>query len=119
MSDYRRTSSVTAMLQELGWSDLADRRRDLRLALLFKITHQYVAVPAQSLDLRHSSRDLRDKHDLCYHTFTSKSTTTEEFTNSFIPRTVLSWNLLDREVVEACSIDSFKSKLAKLGVPRA
>ena len=33
--DYRTTSSVTQMLQELGWQDLQSRRRDLRLALLF------------------------------------------------------------------------------------
>ena len=30
--DYRTT--VTQMLQELGWQDLQSRRRDLRLALL-------------------------------------------------------------------------------------
>ena len=32
--DYRTTSSVTQMLQELGWQDLQSRRRDLRLAYL-------------------------------------------------------------------------------------
>ena len=31
--DYRTTSSVTQMLQELGWQDLQSRRRDLRLDL--------------------------------------------------------------------------------------
>jgi len=31
--DYRTTSSVTQMLQELDWQDLQSRRRDLRLAL--------------------------------------------------------------------------------------
>ena len=34
--DYRTTSSVTQMLQELGWQDLHSRCRDLRLALLYK-----------------------------------------------------------------------------------
>ena len=33
--DYRTTSSVTQMLEELGWQDLQSRCRDLRLALLF------------------------------------------------------------------------------------
>ena len=35
--DYRTTSSVTQMLQELDWQDLQSRRRDLRLALLYKV----------------------------------------------------------------------------------
>jgi len=35
--DYRMTSSVTQMLQELGWQDLQSHRRDLRLALLYKV----------------------------------------------------------------------------------
>ena len=33
--DFRTNASVTKMLQELGLKDLKDRRRDLRLALLF------------------------------------------------------------------------------------
>ena len=32
--DYRTTSSVTQMLQELGWQDLQSGHRDLRLAVL-------------------------------------------------------------------------------------
>jgi len=31
------TSSVTQMLHDLSWRDLSDRRRDLRLALLYKV----------------------------------------------------------------------------------
>jgi len=33
--DYHTTTSVTQMLQELGWQDLQSRRRDLRLAVLY------------------------------------------------------------------------------------
>ena len=42
--DYRTTSSVTQMLHDLGWRDLSDRRRDLRLALLYKVVTGHVAV---------------------------------------------------------------------------
>ena len=35
--DYCTASSVTQMLLELGWQDLESRRRDLRLALLYKV----------------------------------------------------------------------------------
>ncbi len=36
-SDYRLTSSVTSMLKELGWESLEERRRELRLALMYKV----------------------------------------------------------------------------------
>ena len=36
-NDYRRDSSGTAMLQDLKWQPLADRHRDQRLILLYKI----------------------------------------------------------------------------------
>ena len=48
-SDYRSTSSVTSMLQSLGWKNLEDRWRDVRLALLFKIIHGH-----QKYDVIHS-----------------------------------------------------------------
>ena len=38
-SDYRTTSSVTGVLNGLGWKDLTHCRRDLSLALLHKIVY--------------------------------------------------------------------------------
>jgi len=43
-NDHRQTSSVTQMLKDLGWESLADRRRDLRLALLYKIVNHFAKV---------------------------------------------------------------------------
>ena len=48
---YRCTSSVMTMLSELGWNNLADRQRELCLALLYKVTNDLVAVPASSIGL--------------------------------------------------------------------
>ena len=45
--DWRQTSSVTGMFQELGWRTLALRRSDARLVMLYKIVHGMVAVPGQ------------------------------------------------------------------------
>jgi len=40
---------VPQMLHDLGWCDLKDRRRDLRLALLYKIVTRHVSInPDQS-----------------------------------------------------------------------
>ncbi len=50
-SNYDKTSSVTKILSDLGWSKLADRRRDLRLVLLYKVVKGQVTVSADSLGL--------------------------------------------------------------------
>ena len=109
-SDYRRTSSVTAMLDELGWKNLADRRRELRLALLYKVTHGLVAVPADSLNLTPPTRLTRSNHKHKYQTI---CTNTNEYKNSLIPRTIPEWNSLPASIAEAETIVSFKAQLAK------
>ena len=48
--DYRTTSSVTQMLQELGWQDLQSRRRDLRLALLYKVVMGHVGIQPENVE---------------------------------------------------------------------
>jgi len=49
--DYRTTSSVSQMLHDLGWCDLKDRRRDFRLALLYKIVTGHVAINPHQIGL--------------------------------------------------------------------
>ena len=34
-NDYSRENSVMEMIEELGWKDLGDRRREARLLMLF------------------------------------------------------------------------------------
>ena len=52
-SRYRRTDSVTAMLDELGWPILSKRRKDTRLILFYKtinnlaqVTHEHILTKA-------------------------------------------------------------------------
>jgi hypothetical protein len=44
LSSQHNRSSVTAMIQRLGWRSLEDRRRDARLTKLYKIDHELVAI---------------------------------------------------------------------------
>ena len=46
--DFRTTTSVTKMLQELGLKDLKDRHR---LALLFKVVQGHVGVSPEDIGL--------------------------------------------------------------------
>ena len=50
-STHGRTCSVTNLLHQLGWRNLADRRRGQRLTPLFKIIYSHIDITADSLGL--------------------------------------------------------------------
>ena len=56
MHDYSYTSSPTRMLQELDWPELEVRRRELRLALFYKIVQGGVAVLTKGLLVKADSQ---------------------------------------------------------------
>ena len=48
-NNYQRKSSVTALIQHLGWTDLQTRRKNFRLTRLYKIFNRLIAVPCLSV----------------------------------------------------------------------
>ena len=46
-NDYRRTSSVTEMMEKLGWQTLQQRRDYARLTMMYRIVHQLVDIPTE------------------------------------------------------------------------
>ena len=63
-NDYRFTSSVTAMLQDLEWPTLEERRLAIKATMLFKILNHLVCMPADQYlkaitdhTRRHTSKD--------------------------------------------------------------
>jgi len=48
-NDYGLHSSVTAILTQLGWSTLEQRRENQRLTTMYKAVHGLVAVPTTQL----------------------------------------------------------------------
>ena len=54
-NDYRRTSSVTSMIQNLGWEELQHRREQCKtiMMLLYRIVNDLVDIPAENY-LTHS-----------------------------------------------------------------
>ncbi len=107
--DYSYRSSVTAMLQDLGWTNLADRRRDLRLALFYKVVNELVAVPTDGILISADNRT-RSSHHLKFKHLASN---TSQYQHSFFPRTIPQWNSLPVASVEAESLASFKTCLSK------
>ena len=48
-SRYKRTDSVTAMLNKLGWPILSKRRKDARLILFYKVINNLAQVPHEHI----------------------------------------------------------------------
>ncbi len=107
-----RRISVTALLETLKLEPLEDRRRISRLTFMYKILNSHVAVPPDKVDLLLSNRPARGG------TTTQKIVTlaskTEEFRQSFIPRTIVQWNSLPDTITSAGSVNSFRARLSAM-----
>ena len=108
--DYRTTSSVSQMLHDLGWRDLKDRRRDLRLALLYKIVTGHVAINPDQIGLVAADNRTRANHRYKFRATGASST---GLRYSFAVRTVSDWNQLPAVVVEQENPAAFKAQLAR------
>ena len=104
--------SVTALLNELNWQPLSDRRRDQRLGLFYKLLHSDLNLPPSSVDLHISTSITRKNHNLAVDRV-SGGDRHSPFWKGTVCRTVPTWNNLDRSVAEAGSYLIFKNCLAK------
>ena len=106
-STYSPRASVTELLQELGWDDLSNRRKNLCLTLLYKIYYHQVAVDYAELDITRNPRPSRQHEHQIRQLPTRKNT----FLFSFVTRTIPEWNSLPANTISADSATTFKSQL--------
>ena len=92
--DYSYTSSVTAMMKDLNWRPLDQRRIDSRLIMLYKVTHDLVAIPASQY-LTRNTRLSRHIHPLSYRQI---PTLKDYYRLTFFPRSVIHWNTLPAHI---------------------
>ena len=106
--NWHNRSSVSDMIEDLGWDSLAERRRKSRLTLMYKIQNNLVAVNGSEF-----FSPLRSKHTRSYHPqkIAVFAPNTDIFKYSFFPRTVLDWNGLPLEAIEADELEGFKAWL--------
>ena len=107
-------TSVTKLLKDLQWAELADRRRDQRLALFYKLLNGLIAVPPDEIDIVRATRPARlplNQLNLCRPRASRKAS---PLWHSTVFRTIPQWNSLPATVAEACSPSTFKSRLAAL-----
>ena len=112
-SRYRNTSSVTYMLDYLGWESHETRRSKLQLIVLYKIVHGLIDIPSDDYLIQGNSRTraLRAAHS----SSTSGTLHLQRSTRTaFSPSTIPLWNRLPATVAEAPSLVSFKRGLSHL-----
>ena len=87
--DYSRTSTVTAMRQDLGWDTLQQRRDQARLSMMYHINYEQVDIPA---DRYLTPLDNRTRGHNTW--FRQIPTSFSGLQHSFMPRTIVLWNRL-------------------------
>ena len=93
-NNYSPYSNVTQMLSDLGWQQLKDRRKHIRLALFYKIVHHLIAVPHEDILRKADSRTI-SSHDYKHRTLRSHK---DPYKFSFFPRAILEWNPLPADI---------------------
>ena len=87
-SRYSRYSSVSDMLDVLGWTPLSQRRQEARLILFYKIINGLAQVPFEDV-LVEAYKGTRRKHNM---KFRQIGHTTSQYGQSFFPKTISAWN---------------------------
>ena len=103
-SDYRRTSSITSMLQNLGWEDLKSRREQSKTIMMYLIVNNRVEIPVEKY-LIHSGTSTRGHKSRLLVPFCSVIA----YKSSFFLSTIYLWNAFPASVVTAPMLDAFKS----------
>jgi len=93
--DFKRTSSVTAMLQKLQWDSLQQRRARSRVLMLYRIRNGLVAIPASAY-----------LHPATTHTRGSETRyrqiqcNTNTYSHTFFPTAICLWSTLPVDVCQ-------------------
>ena len=104
LNDHRWTSSVTAMIHQLHWQTLQERRAHLKVAMIYRIMNSYIDIPesylvqATSTNRGHSMKLL------------VPNARTLVYQKSFFPDSIRLWNMLPQEVVSCTSLELFKQR---------
>ena len=96
---------ITAMVEDIGWESLQNRRCTARLSFLHKIQHGQVDIESSCYLRPNDNRTggqrglLQERIDCDVHF------------NSFFPRTTRDCNELPRDITGACTLEEFQTSL--------
>ena len=102
-NDYRQTSSVSSMMQDLGWEQLQTRRQQNKTVMMYRIVNNLVEIPANQYltPTGVSTRGHQQRFPPYYCSVNA-------YQGSFFPSAIRLWNALPASTVSAQSIDDFK-----------
>ena len=107
--DYRRTTSVTGLIDNLGWISLETRRLLAQATMFYKIAMGLVAISfppeVKPMSSDSATREATE-NSMRYHRISSKNLM---YGYSFYPRTIRVWNQLPTAVVEKPTVVSFQA----------
>ena len=104
---YDRMSSVTSLLQELGWPSLYQRRKIAKAIMLYKILHNMVAIPIKHYKVPITVYTIGHPQR-----FQQVAAHINAYLYSYFPSSIKIWNSLPEAVIQAPDVEEFK-KLIK------
>ena len=104
--DYRRTSSVTAMMENLGWEQLQTRRQQAKTIMIYRIVNQRVDIQAASLLIPTGTHTRGHANR-----FLVPYCSINAYKNPFYPSSIRLWNSLPAELTTSPSLDVFKVRI--------
>ena len=105
---YRQTTSVTSLIQNLGWTDLKTTRKNYRFLCMLKILNELVEIPINDRLIPADKRTLVG---------TIRPLNTSELTPHWdkilfgIKLSLIDWNFLPAAAIESKTVAAFKSQL--------
>ena len=107
----REPGAVTAMLSELSWETLEQRRAKTRAVLMYKIINDLVDIPSHTLLI---PPDGRTRGTTVYRVIYTRI---DAYKYSFFPRTILTWSHIPQELRLVPTINQFRAGLGSVTLP--
>ena len=108
-NDYDRMSSPTAMIQNLKWLPLQQRRTQAKAVMIYRIVNGLVAIPANKhlVNAQNRTRGHETR-------FLQPFTRVQAYKQSFFPSSIRIWNTLPSDVMGKPSLESFRDALSRV-----
>ena len=107
-NDYNYTSSVTEMMRALEWESLQQRRHQAKSVMMYSIVNSLVDIPSR--EYLHPQGTVVTRDHQCR--FMVPYSRTDTFRMAFFPSAIRLWNQLPESIVNAPSLDVFKTGIA-------
>ena len=105
--NYQQTASVSNMIKTLGWESLEDRRKKLRIQMVYKIINNIVLLSSTPVTrMEPSCYDLRDFNNQRINPLFCR---TDTYKYLFYPQTIDLWNNLPLQIADSPHSQVFRT----------